>query len=49
LVPAVSVEEPDHRHRRLLRERGKRPRSCAAEEGDEIAAVSLDHLVGAGE
>ena len=34
-----AVEEPDHRHRRLLRPRRQRPRRRrAAEEGDELAA-----------
>src|SRR5206468_3517886 len=33
------AHEPDHRHRRLLRARRKRPRrSCAADERDELAA-----------
>src|SRR5262249_42895429 len=33
-----ATEEPDHRHRRLLRARRERPRGCAAEQRDEIAA-----------
>src|SRR5262249_38685544 len=32
-------EEPDHRHRRLLRARRERPRRRAAEQRDEVAAV----------
>src|SRR5262249_7835208 len=32
------VEEPDHRHCRLLRPRRERPRSRAADERDELAA-----------
>ena len=43
-------EEPDHRHRRLLRARRERPRRRrAAEQRDELAPLSFDHLVGAGE
>src|SRR5262249_5221056 len=35
-----AAEEPDHRHRRLLRARRERPRDCsAAEQRDELAAV----------
>src|SRR6516165_6791915 len=34
----VAAEEPDHRHR-LLRPRRERPRGCAAEERDELAAL----------
>ena len=45
-----AVEEPDHRHRRLLRPRRERPRGRrAAEQRDELAPLSFDHLVGAGE
>ena len=44
------VEISDHRHRRLLRARRERPRRCrAAEQRDELAPLSFDHLVGAGE
>src|SRR5262245_50751331 len=33
-----AAEEPNHRHRRLLRPRGERPRGCrAAEKRDELA------------
>jgi hypothetical protein len=32
------VKEADHRHRRLLRARRKRPRRCAAEQRDEPAS-----------
>jgi hypothetical protein len=31
------LEEPDHRHRRLLRVRRERPRGRAAEQDDEFA------------
>src|SRR6266568_4703339 len=35
-----AAEEPDHRHRRLLRARREWPRGCrAAEECDELAAL----------
>src|SRR5262249_18522485 len=34
-----TAEDPDHRHRRLLRARRKRPRGRAAKKGDELAAV----------
>src|SRR5262249_58955920 len=38
-VRRCRVEEPDHRHRRLLRAGRERPRrSCAAEQRDELAA-----------
>src|SRR5260370_28959814 len=38
-VSSCGVEPPDHRHRRLLRARRKRPRChCAAEQRDELAA-----------
>ena len=44
------VKKPDHRHRRLLRARRERPRRRrAAEQRDELAPSSFDHLVGAGE
>jgi hypothetical protein len=32
------VEEPDHRHRRLLRARSERPCGSAAEQRDELAS-----------
>ena len=49
-VRRFAVEEPDHRHRRLLRARRERPRGRrAAEQRDELAPLSFDHLVGAGE
>src|SRR2546430_828858 len=36
-----SVEEPDHRHRRLLRARRERPHSCpAAKQRDELATAA---------
>ena len=39
LAGRSGVEEPDHRHRRLLRARGERPRCrSAAEKRDELAA-----------
>ena len=50
--PAAGVrpEKPDHRHRRLLRARRERPRRRrTSEQRDELAALSFDHLVGAGE
>jgi hypothetical protein len=38
-VRRSGVEEPDHRHRRLLRARRERPgRHCTAEKRDELAA-----------
>src|SRR2546429_420600 len=38
LVGRPAADEPDHRHRRLLRARRERPRGrCAAEERDERA------------
>ena len=45
------AQEPDGRQlRRLLRPRRERPRGRrAAEQRDELAARSFDHLVGAGE
>src|SRR5215471_5493613 len=37
------IEEPDHRHRRLLRARRKRPCNwCAAKQRDEFAPSNLD-------
>ena len=45
-----AVDKPDHRQRRLLRACGERPsRRRAAEKRDELAPLSFDHLVGAGE
>ena len=41
-------KETDHRHR-LLRPRHNRPRRRTAEQRDELAPFSFDHLVGAGE
>src|SRR5262249_6765529 len=37
-VRRCAAEEPDHRHRRLLRARRERPRGSAAEQRDELAA-----------
>src|SRR4029077_8865507 len=35
-----TIEEPDHRHRRLLRARCERPRHCrAADQRDELATL----------
>src|SRR5262245_63849444 len=42
-VSRGAAEEPDHRHRRLLRPRRKRPCSRAAEQRDELAAP--DHSI----
>src|SRR5262245_18824937 len=36
-----AAEEPDYRHRRLLRARRQRPRHRAAEQGDELAPLHL--------
>ena len=45
-----AAEKSDHRHRRLLRPRRERPRGRrAAEQRDELAPFSFDHLIGAGE
>src|SRR5215207_1262171 len=38
-VMRSAVEEPDHRHRRLLRARSERPRHCAAEQRNELAPL----------
>src|SRR5262245_3192481 len=38
VLKRTETEEPDHRHRRLLRSRGERPRRRAAEQRDELAA-----------
>ena len=41
IVGRLAVEEPDHRHRRLLCTRGERPRSRrAAEQSDKIPVAS---------
>ena len=44
MLEAISTrapEEPDHRQRWLLSACRERPRCCAAEKGDEIAAFQL--------
>jgi len=47
---ADKLSAPDEWHRRLLRPRRARPRDRrTAEQRDELADASLDHLVGAGE
>ena len=39
-----AAEEPNHRHRRLLRARRERPRGCrAAKQGDELTPPQVDH------
>ena len=44
------MQEPDHRHRWLLPARCHRPRGRrAAEQRDELAPSSFDHLIGAAE
>jgi hypothetical protein len=43
-VARLAVEEPDHRHRRLLRPRRERPRHRAAEQRDELAPFQLREL-----
>jgi len=44
-VEVVSVNKPDHRHRRLLRARRERPRGCrAGEERNEVAPSQLIEL-----
>jgi hypothetical protein len=48
-VERSGMEEPDHRHRRLLPPRRGRPRRRTAEQRDELAAHSFNHLVGASE
>src|SRR5262245_37962914 len=46
-LPLRAAEKPDYRHRLLLlRMRGERPPYRAAEQRDEVAGASLDHLVG---
>jgi hypothetical protein len=40
----VQMEEPNHRHRSLLRLRGKRPCCRAAEKRDELAPPKLSKL-----
>jgi hypothetical protein len=43
-VRRCGFEEPDHRHRRLLRARRERPSSCrAAKQRDELAAIHFGH------
>src|SRR5262249_19111184 len=39
-----TVEEPDHRHRRLLRARRERPRRRAGEQRDELAALNTHSI-----
>jgi hypothetical protein len=36
VISGLGAEEPDHRHRRLLRARRQRPRRCTPEPRDEI-------------
>src|SRR5262249_14600302 len=38
-IKRLAIEEPDHRHRRLLRPRRERPRRRATEQRDEIAPL----------
>src|SRR5262245_32626721 len=38
-VLRYGAEDPDHRHRRLLRARRERPRACTAEQRNELAAL----------
>jgi len=40
-VRRYTAEEPDHRHRRLLRARRERPRRRAAEKRDELATFHV--------
>src|SRR5262249_11341942 len=42
-VGRVGVEEPDHRHPRLLRARRERPRRRSAKNGDEFSPSQVDH------
>src|SRR5262245_2379088 len=43
-VRRPAVEQPDHRHRRLLRPRCQRPGDCrAAEQRDELAPRYVEH------
>jgi hypothetical protein len=42
-IMRLAVEEPDHRHRRLLRPCRERPRRRAAEKRDELAAPYGNH------
>ena len=47
VISPQAGQEADHRHRRLLRARRERPRRRrTAEQRDELAPSSLDHLVG---
>src|SRR5262249_58245619 len=39
LAGRAAANKTDHRHRRLLRVRRQRPRRCAAEQRDELAAA----------
>src|SRR5262245_50807679 len=39
VISAERVQEPNHRHRRLLRPRRERPHRCAAEQRDELAPL----------
>ena len=45
---AMWREEPDHRHRRLLRARRERPRRRAAEQRDELAPSHVEQTLPAG-
>src|SRR6516164_5107972 len=38
----LGVEEPDHRHHRLLRARRERPRGCAAKRGYQFPPADVD-------
>jgi len=40
----TAAEQSDHRKRTLLRARRERPRSCAAEQCDELAAFQMIEL-----
>jgi hypothetical protein len=42
VVGRSGLEEPDHRHRRLLRARRQLPRGPAAEKRDELAAFQVE-------
>src|SRR5258708_3390792 len=48
LCGRTSVEEPDHRHRRLLRTRDERPSGRAAEKRDELAPFHVVLRKGSG-
>ena len=45
VIGRPTAEEPDHRHRRLLRPCRERPRRRAAEQRDERAAPHIEHGV----